>query len=144
MPRKIFLDASTIFPAANSATGASRELIRKGSRGEIQIPVSQDVLMGVERNFSRKAPQIPPHYNSLLAHFDPEIVSDPSKQQIWAAEKHIAQKDTPIVAAAKRAKPDLLVTLDRKHLLGRPEFARYVGSPVVTPAQALDSLRRDK
>ena len=39
--------------------------------------------------------------------------------------------------AARRAKVDLLVTFDRKHLLGKPALAEYVGAEIVTPKHAM-------
>jgi len=35
-------------------------------------------------------------------------------------------KDAPIVVAARKGKVDLLVTLDQKHLLGKPEITEYI------------------
>ena len=58
-----------------------------------------------------------------------------------SAASHVALKDAPIVAAAKRAKVDLLVTLDKKHLLGKPELAEYAGVDIVTPQEAVGYLR---
>ncbi|OGO20431.1 MAG: hypothetical protein A2Z14_04680 [Chloroflexi bacterium RBG_16_48_8] len=64
----------------------------------------------------------------------------PTKRQVIAAAKHSALKDAPIIAAAKRAKADLLVTLDKKHLLGKPELAKYIGAEIVTPKEAVNQL----
>jgi predicted nucleic acid-binding protein len=49
-------------------------------------------------------------------------------------------KDAPIVAAAKKAQADMLVTLDKKHLLGKPELAMYAGMKIVTPKEAIEFL----
>ena len=45
------------------------------------------------------------------------------------------------VAAAKRAKVDLLVTLDKKHLLGKPQLIEYIGFKIVTPQEAMAHIR---
>jgi hypothetical protein len=45
----------------------------------------------------------------------------PSKEQVLGAAQYTAVKDAPIVAAAKRARADYLVSLDRRHLVGIPE-----------------------
>ena len=66
----------------------------------------------------------------------------PTKRQVLSAAAHVALKDAPIVAAAKRAKVDLLVTLDKKHLLGKPELAKYASTEIVTPQEAVIQLRR--
>jgi predicted nucleic acid-binding protein len=41
---------------------------------------------------------------------------------------------------AKRAGVEMLVTLDKKQLLGRPELARFVGADIVTPKEAMARL----
>ncbi len=58
-----------------------------------------------------------------------------------AAAKHAERKDAPIIAAAKKTKVDFLVTLDKKHLLDKPELAEYIGAEIVTPKQAMNKLK---
>ena len=74
---------------------------------------------------------------SIHGHF--EFVR-PMKRDVLAATKHVALKDAPIVAAARKAKVDFLVTLDRKHLLGQPNLAKYVRAPIVTPKEVMEQL----
>jgi hypothetical protein len=57
-----------------------------------------------------------------------------------AAAERVALKDAPIEAAACKAKVDLLVTLDKKHLLGKPALAKYVGAEIVAPKEAVKRL----
>ena len=59
-----------------------------------------------------------------------------------AAARRVAAKDAPIVAAARKARVDMLVTLDKKHLLGRPELAQYVRADIVTPKEAMAHLAK--
>jgi len=141
MPIRIFFDSSALFASAYSATGGSRELMRLAFRGQVAICVSQDVLEETQRNLSTKAPELTVLYAFLLALLAPQVVADPSRKEVWEAENHVAQKDAPIVAAAKKAKAALLVTLDRKHLPGKPELERFVGVPIVTPKEALTRIK---
>ena len=66
----------------------------------------------------------------------------PSKEEVLESAIHVALKDAPIVAAARKAKVDLLVTMDQKHILGKPELANYAGLQIVTPKEAMAILRR--
>ena len=68
-----------------------------------------------------------------------EIVSV-TGEQIREAMKWIFPKDAPILAAAKAAKADMLVSLDKKHILGHAEFAGFINAPVLTPAEAFERL----
>ena len=48
--------------------------------------------------------------------------------------------DAPILAAARKAKVDALVTFDRKHLLSKPALAVYIKCPIVLPDDAMKML----
>jgi predicted nucleic acid-binding protein len=53
---RVFIDASVLFAAAYSATGASREIFRSTIRGEISLVISPLVLEEVKRNLEDKVP----------------------------------------------------------------------------------------
>ena len=57
--------------------------------------------------------------------------------------KKTALKDAPIIAAAKKAKVTVLVSLDKKHILGRPELETYIQARIVTPAEAHRKIKAD-
>ena len=101
-------------------------------RGDIDLVLSRLVLEETKRNLAESAPKSLPFLEFVLESVPYEIVR-PSKRQVLKAAKYTAFKDAPIAAAAKMAKVELLVTLDRKHLLGRPDLARHIGADIVTP-----------
>jgi len=53
---RVFVDASVLFAAAYSATGAARDLLWLALEERVQLLVSQDILTETERNISRKVP----------------------------------------------------------------------------------------
>lgn len=55
---RAFVDASVLFAASYSATGASRELIRLAFQGKVELVISDDVLEEVRRNL---AAHVTPH-----------------------------------------------------------------------------------
>lgn len=57
---KVFMDSSALFAAAISATGAARELIRLAVNEEIELVISEDVILETRRNISRKVPELLP------------------------------------------------------------------------------------
>ena len=65
----------------------------------------------------------------------------PTKQEILDAAGLVALKDTAIVAAAKKAEVDLLVTLDKKHLLEKKEIVENLGVKVASPQDAIKNIR---
>jgi putative PIN family toxin of toxin-antitoxin system len=138
---RIFLDSSVLFSAIYFGTGASRELLRLALQSEVQLVLSQDVLTETRRNLDRKAPELVPLLEELMLKTPFEVVSDPTKEEVWAAEEYVDPKDAVIIAAAIKARPEYLTTLDRKHLIDPPEVAKRSGLAIYTPGEVLRKLR---
>ena len=138
---RIFLDASVIFSACYSTRGHSHDLILMAVRGEYDLVSSKLVVEEARRNLARTSEDYILFLDFVLENIPIEYVR-PTKGQVIAAASHVALKDAPIVAAAKRGKVDLLVSLDKKHILGKPELAKYAEAEIVTPQEAVIQLRR--
>jgi predicted nucleic acid-binding protein len=138
---RAFVDASVLFAASLSPTGASREIIRQAVRGQVTLVASKLVYEEVEKNLADKAPEALPAFRQFLATVPFETVR-PTKRQVLQAARYSALKDAPIVAAAKRARVDYLVSLDRRHLVGVPEVAQRSGLRIVLPSEFLGEVRR--
>ncbi|MCL4490021.1 MAG: PIN domain-containing protein [Chloroflexi bacterium] len=136
---RVFLDSSVLFSAAYSIHGHAHDLIMLGIREEITIVTSQMVFDETQRNLFESAPEKLTAFDLIIANVHFEFVR-PLKRDVLAATKHVALKDAPIVAAARKAKVEFLVTLDKKHLLNRPDLARYVRAAIVTPKEAIERL----
>lgn len=93
------------------------------------------------RNLDRKAPELVPLLEELLLQIPFELVPDPTKEEVWAAEEYTNPKDAIIIAAAIKARPEYLATLDRKHLIDPPEVAKRSGLAVHTPGEVVRKLR---
>ena len=132
-----FADSSALFAAAVSATGAARELIARGIRGEIRVFLSEWVLEETQRNLSAKRPSALPALQRLRDDLPEELI-DPPKSLVVRVAKVIEPKDAPIVAAAMAAKAQYLATYDRKHLLSqRDTIKAHFGIEVVLPDELL-------
>jgi len=137
---RVFLDSSVLFSAAYSPRGHSRDLLLMAAREEIILVISKLVVEEVKRNLSDYAPDAVILFEQILDAIPFEYIHPTKKEILMAAEK-VELKDAPIVAAAKKAKVDVLVTLDKKHLLGRPELVRYAGMDISTPQEAIALLK---
>lgn len=138
---RLFLDSSVLFSAAYSTRGHAHDLIRMAIRRELTAVVSPLVLTETRRNLADNAPEHLILLDYVLQNVPFEIVQ-PTRREVVAATKYAALKDAPIVAAARRARVDFLVTLDKKHLLGRSELAKYTRAEIVTPKEAVIHLTR--
>ena len=134
--KRFFSDSSVLFSAAYSRTGHARDLLTRALQRELVLVASQLVLKETRRNLADHAPGHTLILDYLLENIGFELVR-PTKRQVLAAAAIVALKDAPIVAAARRARVDALVTFDQKHLLGRAAIAKYVRAPVLTPKAAM-------
>ena len=138
---RIFLDASVLFSACYSSRGHSHDLILMAVRSEYDLVSSKLVVEEARRNLARTSGDYVLFLDFVLENIPIEYVR-PTKRQVLSAAAHVALKDAPIVAAAKRAQVDLLVTLDKKHLLGKPELVEYTAAELVTPREAVAQIRK--
>ena len=116
MTPRIFIDSSVLFSAANSAKGHSRDLLLMGASGEIKIIISNFVLQETIRNLSGlKKPPLE-ELDQIVQNANIELV-DATKQSVLDAAKLIVLKDAPIIAAAKTAKVNMLVSLDKSYVV---------------------------
>ncbi|MCJ7433854.1 MAG: PIN domain-containing protein [Anaerolineales bacterium] len=143
MTTRIFIDSSVLFSAANSTKGYSRDLMIMGASGEIALILSNFVLQETIRNLAQlKQPPLT-ELEEILKNAHIEIV-DAGKQAVSDAGKLIVLKDAPIIAAAKSAKVNMLVSMDKKHILGRPELETYIKASIVTPAEVYQKIKADE
>jgi predicted nucleic acid-binding protein len=138
---RAFIDASVLIAASYSPTGASREIIRQAIRGNVTLVASELVLEETRENLRAKAPEALVSIQQVLDIVPFELVQ-PTERQVLQAASYTALKDAPIVAAAKRARVDYLVSLDRRHLVDVPAVAQRSGLKIVLPEELLKEIRR--
>lgn len=130
---RVFLNASVLFSASYSKTGSSRDLLREAIRGNLEIVVSRHVLEEAERNLTQKAPGALPAFRELLGLIAAEVAERPTLEELKQSATYINLNDTPVVAAAAKARVDYLVTWDRKHFIDNPRVAEKSGLMILTP-----------
>ena len=81
---RIFIDANVFYSAIYSSTGASREIILMGIRGEVTLVVSRLILEEVERNLTNKAPETLPLFRQFVDAVPFEIV-EPTRREVLEA-----------------------------------------------------------
>jgi predicted nucleic acid-binding protein len=139
--KRLFIDSSVLYSAAYSSKGHSRDLLLMAVREEIILVVSQVVLIETRRNLEENGTELAILFDLLVETIPFEIVN-PTQEEVIEAAKTVVPKDAPILAAARRAEIDLLVTLDRKHFLGKPELVDYINARIMTPGETVDFLQR--
>lgn len=136
--KTVFLDSSVLFSAVNSPTGGSSKIFTLTS---IKLLTSKVVLTEVERNIREKLHTF--HLERFFMLVDKLQILDqlPDKNLIQKAKEAIVSKDAVILAEAKQAKSDYLVTLDRKHFLTNSAISFFKPKKIVTPKMFLEEIK---
>jgi predicted nucleic acid-binding protein len=140
--KRVFVDTSVFFSACYSQTGASFEIFRLALNGVIELVTSEYILEETRRNLVGKSPEDLPRFLGFLDLIDFESVN-PSREEVLKAAGYTELKDAPVVAAARQAEVDFLVSLDRRHLVGRSLVAQQSGVSIVLPETLLNIIRAD-
>lgn len=139
---ELFFDSSALIAGIISAKGAARVLLLLSEVEKIRIIVSEQVIVEVERNIARKAPQALPYARELIRNANIRIVRDPHIDQVHQHQHWINHPvDVPILVAAVNTKFEFLVTLNTKYFIDDPEVALRSGLSIGTPGDALAWVR---
>lgn len=137
---RVFLDANVLIAGLASRTGVSAAIRNLGESGQIVIVLSRQVLVETDRIINKKFPHLIDHQRAFLTHFSPVLADDPPPEAVRAASDAIHPGDAAILAAAKQADVEYLVTLNTRHFM-TPRVRAFFSPPIVTPAEFLGAFR---
>jgi len=139
---RLFIDSSALMAGIISSQGATRALLLLAEDQKIDLVVSEQVIVEVERNIARKIPKALIDFREAILRALITIVPSPTLDEV---QKHLDwithQADVPILVAAVNARVDYLVTLNSKHFLDDQEVTRRCGLKMGTPGDALAWVR---
>jgi len=139
----VFLDSSVIIAAVLSPSGGSFRLFQEAKLNRIKIYISQFIFTEVITILQRKYPAKPSSFYELIRETPINFVKDPSPELITTLTNFINPDDAPILAAAIKAKPDFLITWDKKHFL-KKEVVSNVSFTICTPKEFLQKFWKRK
>ena len=137
---RAFIDSSVLFTACVSIRGASYAIIGQAIQGNVHLAISRLVLQETEKNLLLKAPEALPLFHQFINSV-PFTLVYPTKDEVLQVAAYTVLKDAPIVAAAKTAEVDYLVSLDRRHLVGVEAVSEGSGLKIVLPDELLRQIR---
>jgi predicted nucleic acid-binding protein len=114
----VFLDATCWVAAAGNPNGGSAEILKLARAGDFRLVTTAAVLIEAERNILKK--MTAEAMSRFLAEMaDPAFTlvaaASPDEEARWT--DLVAEKDAHVLAGTLKAGADVLVTLDRKHIL---------------------------
>jgi predicted nucleic acid-binding protein len=139
MPKKyrVFLDTSAILAGLNSPTGAAGVILAACFSGKLIPIISRQVIEEAERNIPLKFPKLFPAWKSFLL-IPPKLAPDPTLKEVRKAYKILPTSDAPILAAAMKVKPDVLVTWNPRHFQ-RTKVLKACPFPILLPGDFLNN-----
>jgi predicted nucleic acid-binding protein len=138
---RVFIDTNVIFSGLYSDHGAPAAVLEYHVRGDIRIIVSQLVLDEVILILRKKLPIGLLALQRLLVNSPPEVVRNPSLEQVERWTEVLSLGDSAILAAAVQAAPDHFVTGDN-HFLKNPGLAKEAVLNIVTPAELVRIIEK--
>jgi len=136
---RVFLDTNVLVSALHSAGGPPAAILRLHIDDRIAIVVSQLVVEELIRAVHRKLPDALPLLRELLLNTPPEVVPDPSADEIQRSAPGVNRSDAPVLAAAVNAAADYLVSGDAAFL--REARRLEIAVALVTPRELLGRLQ---
>lgn len=95
--RRLFLDSSVLISGAVSERGGSAVLLDliETKLFNLTAVVPKQVLEECEKNIVKKIPRALPHYKNIPTAISPQIIPDPSKEEVAKYTEFVVPKDAP-------------------------------------------------
>ncbi len=141
---KIFIDSSVVIAALLSPGGGSAQTINFCEIPILDGYISLDVIGEVKEVIERKLPGIHKEFEKLLKIASLKVVKKISPPLLRNVKRWLDHpKDAKILAAAKMAHVDCLVSLDIKHFIKDPRIAEKAQIKILTPGDFLKFFRKE-
>jgi predicted nucleic acid-binding protein len=140
---RIFLDANIFFCAIASPSGGSALVMKLAKAEKVDVMTSRLVLVEAERNISKKPGKGHlDRFKRLIGDIPLLVIPDPSSEEIESVARWVNWKDAPILAAALKGKPDLFLTLNRKHILVQKVQEIFQQFTILTPKGLFEKIMK--
>lgn len=125
---------------STSSRGGARELLRLAMEGQATLITSEYALAETERSLREKSPQSADVF-ALIRTLSIWTIINHTRAGAKAAQNAVKDPDdAPIIAAAREAEADALISFDRKHLFTQ-DVEKFLGAPVMTAGDAIHLLQ---
>ncbi len=136
---KVFLDSNVIISGLFSDKGSPRIILDLLSLGLPMLAgvTGQYNIIEIERNLSKKMPDVLPVYKKYLQMLNLEVIPLPLSKDIKKLIGHVSDKDIPVLVSAIIGNADFLVTGDKK------DFEKLKGKypfKILSPSEFLDII----
>lgn len=137
IPLRLFLDTCVLVTAANSPNGGGARLLQIAGEGQIRLVSTRLVLHEAKTNIMDLLGRpLWPWFCRILDPLHLSLVDSPTAKEKADWASITAPKDTHILAGAIKGKVDILVSLDKRHILN-PTVQKAFPIPIMSPGDFL-------
>lgn len=136
---RIFVDSNVLISGIYSPKGPPAKILYLHASGRVAMVLSQLVLTETVFTLREKKPAAVSALNVFLTNSPPEIVINPSIDQVKKWTEYLHFEDAAIFAAAISSEPEFFVTGD-KHFHSTESLSEKSGLRILTPAQLIKLL----
>ena len=136
-PPRLFLDACILVTAANSPDGGSARLLNIAAEGKVKLLSTRLVMHEAKVNIiALLGRPLWVWFCRIIGPLRLSLSDSPTgkKKAEWA--KITSPKDTHVLAGAIKGKADILISLDRRHILN-PSVQEAFPLPIMSPGDFL-------
>lgn len=138
---RIFLDSNVILSGLLSDRGAPRIILDLLC---LKLPfvvglTGQYNLIEIERNISKKIPEVFPVYKAYLPKLNLEIIPLPLQNEVKRFSGQVSDKDVPVLVSAVNGKADFLVTGDKKDF-DKLKLKNDYTFKIINPSEFIDLI----
>ncbi|MBP9854204.1 MAG: PIN domain-containing protein [Candidatus Omnitrophica bacterium] len=132
---------SVYIAALLSSDGVAGELIRLAEAGVIRMVVSEEVIVESDRVLAVKFPELIQENRKLWKNLNPEMVSNPTTNQMKPFLQKLSKGDASILCAAHLAEVSVFVTWNTRDFM-KSGLSSLVDFPIVVPSEGLKLFRQ--
>ena len=136
-PPRLFLDACVLVTAANSPEGGSARILGVAAEGKVKLLATRLVMHEAKSNIiNLLGPALWVWFCRIIGPLHISLSDPPTAREKAEWTKVTAPKDTHVLAGAIKGKADILISLDRGHILNET-VQKAFPLPIMSPGDFL-------
>lgn len=137
IPPRLFLDACVLVTAANSPEGGSARLLNIAAEGKVRLSATRLVMHEAKVNINDLLGRpLWVWFCRIIGPLRLSLCDSPTAAEKARWAKVTSPKDTHVLAGAIKAKADILISLDRRHILNQSVQETFP-IPIMSPGEFL-------
>lgn len=139
---RLFLDSSVWIAGIGSPLGGAGWIIFLAEAGELEVLVSEQVLVEVRRTLASKKIRYASRFEKFVEMANPLVLPQFKEIELLRWVFLVPPKDCHVLAGAFKAKADALISLDQEHIL-TPKVRNSFPIPLLTPGEFLAAFHAE-